>query len=107
MSIGTMLFNPFTGEPRHPEDIKSDPRGFLVWDGEEPLKAYPKHRDALEVINYRIAVIPTHEAADAFWQYWRENGESHKHGYYESTWGAINRAIRLAGVCAHIYPEHQ
>jgi hypothetical protein len=34
-----MLFNPFTGTPRHPDDIKSDPAGMLVWDGEEPLRA--------------------------------------------------------------------
>ena len=39
-----------------------------------------------------------HKAADAFWQYWRENGETHKHGYYESTWGAINAALKVAGV---------
>lgn len=39
-----------------------------------------------------------HDAADAFWDYWKANGETHKHGYYESTWGAINRAIRLVGV---------
>lgn len=44
-----------------------------------------------------------HEAADAFWKYWRENGETHVHGYYESTWGAINRAIRLVGVVPHGY----
>ena len=37
-------------------------------------------------------IKPTHEAADAFWKYWQENGETHKHGYYESTWGAINSA---------------
>ena len=40
MSIGVMLFNPFTGKPRHPSDIESDPKGILVWDGEEPLRAY-------------------------------------------------------------------
>lgn len=39
-----------------------------------------------------------HEAADAFWKYWEENGETHKHGYYESTWGAINAALKLVGV---------
>ena len=39
-----------------------------------------------------------HIAADAFWNYWRENGETHKHGYYESTWGAINAAIASAGI---------
>jgi hypothetical protein len=37
-----MLFNPFTGTPRHPDDIKSDPKGLLVWDGEEPLRAAPQ-----------------------------------------------------------------
>jgi len=40
MSIGVMLFNPFTGKPRHPSDIESDPKGILVWDGEEPLRAH-------------------------------------------------------------------
>lgn len=39
-----------------------------------------------------------HKAADAFWKYWRENGETHKHGYYESTWGAINAALSVAGI---------
>lgn len=34
-----MMFNPFNGTPRHPDDIRSDPAGILVWDGEEPLKA--------------------------------------------------------------------
>lgn len=40
MSTGVMLFNPFTGKPRHPDDIASDPKGVLVWDEEEPLRAY-------------------------------------------------------------------
>lgn len=44
-----------------------------------------------------------HKAADAFWKYWRENGETHKHGYYESTWGAINCALRTVGVTSHQY----
>lgn len=46
-----------------------------------------------------------HRAADAFWKYWKENGETHKHGYYESTWGAINRAIRMVGVAPHDYGQ--
>lgn len=45
----------------------------------------------------KACVVPTHEAADAFWKYWRENGETHKHGYYESTWGAINAALNSTG----------
>lgn len=44
-----------------------------------------------------------HQAADAFWKYWNENGETHKRGYYESTLGAINRAIRMVGVVPHVY----
>ena len=37
-----------------------------------------------------------HEAADAFWKTWEENHG--KHGYYESTWMAINAAIKKVGV---------
>lgn len=43
----------------------------------------------------------SHFAAVAFWKYWNENGETHKRGYYESTWGAINCAIRIVGVVQH------
>lgn len=46
----------------------------------------------------RICIAPKHEGADAFWEYWRANGETHAHGYYESTWGAINEAIKAAGL---------
>jgi len=45
-----------------------------------------------------------HEAADAFWRYWEENGVPHKHGYYESTWGAINAALSVVGVRDRITP---
>lgn len=45
-----------------------------------------------------VVIAPTHEGADAFWKYWEQNGKTHRHGYYESTWGAINAALRLAGV---------
>ena len=47
----------------------------------------------------RSFINPTHEGADAFWKHWRENGDPHKHGYYESTWGAINAALAKSGVC--------
>ena len=46
----------------------------------------------------KVYLNPTHEAADAFWEYWKSNGETHKHGYYESTWGAINAALAVSGV---------
>lgn len=41
-------------------------------------------------------IKPTHEAVDAFWKSWEENGETHKHGYYESTWMAINAALQAS-----------
>ena len=59
----------------------------------------PKDRLAL-----RVSGDKAHAAADAFWKYWRENGETHKHGYYESTWGAINAALRTSGVVMHASP---
>ena len=40
----------------------------------------------------------SHEACDAFWEYWKENGETGKHGYYESTWGAIRAYLEKAAV---------
>lgn len=38
----TMLFNPYTGRPRDPRDIASDPAGVLMVDPDEPLKAAPQ-----------------------------------------------------------------
>jgi hypothetical protein len=35
-----MLFNPYTGEPRDPLDISSDPYGQLVVENLSDLKAY-------------------------------------------------------------------
>lgn len=35
----TMMFNPYTGTPRHPSDIASDPEGILIIDPDSPLRA--------------------------------------------------------------------
>lgn len=35
----TVLFNPYTGRPRHPLDIQSDPQGLAIVDPEAPLLA--------------------------------------------------------------------
>jgi len=37
MNKRRLMFNPFTGKPRRPEDIRSDPAGALIHDPEEPL----------------------------------------------------------------------
>jgi len=55
--------------------------------------------EELEQENQRLregAFPLSHEACDAFWEYWKENGETHKHGYYESTWGAIRAYLAKA-----------
>lgn len=35
----TMLFNPYSGKPRDPRDIASDPSGILMLDPDEPMFA--------------------------------------------------------------------
>lgn len=37
-----MLVNPYTGEPRDPRDVESDPFGILVIDPFKPLLAAPQ-----------------------------------------------------------------
>jgi hypothetical protein len=37
-----MLFNPYTGRPRDPRDIASDPGGLLIVDPDAPLLAAPR-----------------------------------------------------------------
>jgi len=54
-----------------------------------------KELDKLKRLLKNRHINPTHKAADAFWEYWDENGATHKHGYYESTWGAINAALKV------------
>jgi hypothetical protein len=42
-----MLFNPYTGQPRHPSDIASDPAGILMLDPDEPVRAFAAQPAAL------------------------------------------------------------
>lgn len=35
----TVMFNHYTGTPRHPSDIASDPEGLLILEPGEPLRA--------------------------------------------------------------------
>ena len=55
----TMLFNPYTGTPRHPSDIASDPEGILLLDPDEPVKAAPT------AIKPPQASQPAQDAVDA------------------------------------------
>ena len=75
MSIGVMLFNPFTGKPRHPSDIESDPKGILVWDGEEPLRAYipPAQRTWVSLTDEELSEVYNQADWDTVngWEYER------------------------------------
>ena len=36
---GVLMFNPYSGTPRHPSDIQSDPHAILLLDPEQPIRA--------------------------------------------------------------------
>jgi len=65
----TMMFNPFTGKPRDPRDIGSDPSGAPIEDHDEPLYAARKakppkasnERDALRWASAALAVVAPDE----------------------------------------------
>ena len=39
---GVLAFCPYTGKPRHPSDIASDPHGILILVPDQPLRAEKK-----------------------------------------------------------------
>lgn len=86
-------FRRLAGESNAVQAPDEDCPGVVV-----PKKPTERHGVALNLRHPKAEA-----AADAFWKYWRENGETHKHGYYESTWGAINRAIQAVGVVPYDY----
>jgi hypothetical protein len=50
-----------------------------------------------QTTGYDAETFPlSHEGCTAFWDHWKENGESDKHGFYESTWGAVRAYLRKA-----------
>ena len=43
---GVLAFCPYTGRPRHPSDIASDPHGILILVPDQPLRALKKDGNA-------------------------------------------------------------
>jgi hypothetical protein len=43
---GVLAFCPYTGRPRHPSDIASDPHGILILVPDQPLRAAKKDGNA-------------------------------------------------------------
>ena len=43
---GVLAFCPYTGKPRHPDDIASDPHGILILVPDQPLRAVKKDNNA-------------------------------------------------------------
>jgi hypothetical protein len=78
---------------------KPNSDGSVGEAGQNPVGLPTKPAPAVDAsVRPAYRIVPTHAAADAFWKFWKENGETHKHGCYESTWGAINAALAVAGV---------
>ena len=84
-------------------------RRFPVYDENMNVLGF---NEAIECIGNSLAdeapankVFQSHEGCNAFWEYWQENGESGKHGVYESTWGAL-RAYFDAVASQNIYYHH-
>jgi hypothetical protein len=97
VSIGTILFNPFTGKPRHPADIASDPKGMLVWDGEQPLRACtPRNEAQAEEALELLKLILAGSIADI-----RRKAPEHERGRWFSITvrgDLLERARTVAGV---------
>lgn len=76
----TMLFNPYSGKPRHPLDIASDPAGVLMLDPDEPVLAAPirvRHRGDKIDQHGRVSALcfPTPRAIDMKRATWVMNDE--------------------------------
>ena len=98
---GHPLYELLNGE--HGERLTVQTLGEAAAALEAALSAEPAAQGDAVALNVRHPKC--HEAANAFWNYWNANGETHKRGYYESTWGAINAALRMVGVRPHDYGD--
>ncbi len=92
---------PISGRPNElecqNEDCCLSGMPFKVEEWNARAKTTEPSTDDLDTIMQILVRSPNcHEAVDEFWRSWKENGETHKHGYYESTWGAIRAAFRIA-----------
>ena len=80
-------------------DMVSD----MIWGGEQGWESATDEQFKFLLRNARQQMrrdkwdLSQHRVADAFWESWKKNGETHKHGYYESTWIAIRAALDAAG----------
>ena len=87
------------------EKLYSEATVLKMLDRIRALATAPQDATSKAEVALNVKHRDCHKAADAFWQYWRENGVPHKHGYYESTWGAMNQAPRYVGVVPHEYKK--
>jgi hypothetical protein len=88
-TLKTMLFNPYTGNPRHPSDIASDPAGVLMLDPDMPLLAATGKRDVIAEANAKLAI-----AADTIVTYL---SDSPKSAIEALTDAVIERDATIAG----------
>lgn len=74
-------------------DYEKQPQLMLILE-----YAVKKLIDDRQPVRINVQHPDIHKAVDAFWEAWNKNGANGKHGYYESTWHAINAAVRIVGV---------
>jgi hypothetical protein len=53
----TMMFNPYSGKPRHPSDIQSDPAGILIVEPGAPMIA--ARPNSMACLREQIATMPS------------------------------------------------
>lgn len=90
-----MLFNPFTGKPRDPLDIASDPKGILIWDGEEPLRAAPKRivkDEAVMLAGFEAELSKLSPAAQATIRDCMKRSESNSFTFFQA---GFNHCLKL------------
>jgi hypothetical protein len=68
----TMLFNPYTGLPRHPSDIQSDPQGLAMVDPDEPLRPAKKLEAADRIEHLERVLVQARKALQVHGKHDRE-----------------------------------
>lgn len=84
------MFNPYTGTPRHPSDITSDPEGLMLLEPDTPVRpAQPEQQAEPALLAAQLRRL------------WINSPEMHK----DMTYAAFSRVARLVEA-AHSISAH-
>lgn len=88
----TMMFNPYSGRPRDPRDIASDPAGLLLMDADEVMYAAPKAQPTTASDDRALPPLPT---PDSYLFQHEETGVTQCVDGQQVEWGFENNNPRL------------